>query len=74
MLPVITSKLTSKARTIISQPVRAALSLRAGDDLACVIEGDRVVLMRSNQPLRDDPFATFPEWDSPADVAAYAGL
>jgi antitoxin PrlF len=72
---MITSKLTSKAQTTIPQPVRAALRLREGDEIAYAIEADRVVLTRA-QPGQtlDDPFGTFSEWDSPADSQAYAGL
>ncbi len=72
---MITSKLTSKAQTTIPQPVRAALRLREGDEIAYKIEHDHVVLTRV-QPDRkaDDPFATFKEWESPADTEAYAGL
>jgi antitoxin PrlF len=72
---MITSKLTSKAQTTIPQPVRAALHLREGDEIAYVIESGRVVLTRV-QPdtAADDPFRTFSEWDSPADTEAYAGL
>jgi antitoxin PrlF len=72
---MITSKLTSKAQTTIPQPVRAALHLREGDEIAYAIEPGRVVLTRA-QPdhPREDPFATFYEWDSPADAQAYAGL
>ncbi len=73
---MITSKLTSKAQTTIPQPVRAALHLRAGDEIAYMIEaGGRVVLTRAQpEPPADDPFATFTEWDSEADRKAYAGL
>ncbi len=72
---MITSKLTSKAQTTIPQPVRAALRLREGDEIAYVIEPGRVVLTRA-QPDKtaDDPFRTFAEWDSRADTEAYAGL
>ena len=72
---MITSRLTSKAQTTIPQPVRAALRLRAGDEIAYVIEAGRVVLTRA-QPdqAADDPFRAFSEWDSPADTEAYAGL
>ena len=35
---MITSKLTSKAQTAIPQPVRAALRLKEGDELAYEIE------------------------------------
>ena len=72
---MITSKLTSKAQTTIPQPVRAALRLRAGDEIAYVIEAGRVVLTRARSDApADDPFRTFSEWDSAADAEAYAGL
>src|SRR5690606_27675135 len=74
---VITSKLTSKAQTTIPQAVRNALRLREGDEIAYRIEEDRVVLTRvppRGESPRDDPFATFSEWDSEADRAAYADL
>ena len=72
---MITSKLTSKAQTTIPQPVRAALRLREGDEIAYAIEAGRVVLTRARpDEAADDPFSTFSEWDSPADAKAYAGL
>jgi antitoxin PrlF len=71
---MITSKLTSKAQTTIPQPVRAALRVRAGDELAYVIEGDRVILTKAKASAADDPFATFTEWASENDRKAYAGL
>ena len=72
---MITSRLTSKAQTTIPRPVRAALRLREGDEIAYAIEAGRVVLTRA-QPdkVADDPFRTFAEWDSAADTEAYAGL
>lgn len=72
---MITSKLTSKAQTTIPQPVRTALRVRAGDDLAYQIDGDRVILTRARQPAgTDDPFLTFEEWNSDADRKAYGDL
>ena len=73
---MITSKLTSKAQTTIPQPVRAALHLREGDEIAYNIEpGGRVMLTRAHPDVpADDPFATFTEWDSDADRKAYANL
>ena len=47
---MITSKLTSKARTTIPQPIRAALCLREGDELVYEIQGDRVVLSTARYP------------------------
>jgi antitoxin PrlF len=71
---VITSKLTSKAQTTIPQPVRTALRLREGDEVAYVIEGNRVILTKVDALPADDPFRTFTEWDSDADRRAYADL
>jgi antitoxin PrlF len=71
---VITSKLTRKAQTTIPQPIRAALRLKSGDELAYRIEGDTVILSRLSTDHVDDPFATFGEWDSDADRRAYADL
>ena len=71
---MITSKLTSKAQTTIPQPVRAALRLKEGDEIAYSIEGDRVILAKASSEPLDDPFSTFSEWDSAADTRAYADL
>ncbi|HZY68592.1 MAG TPA: type II toxin-antitoxin system PrlF family antitoxin, partial [Devosia sp.] len=71
---MITSKLTTKAQTTIPQPVRAALGLREGDEIAYEIEGRRVILTRAGSIAADDPFATFEEWSSEADERAYADL
>ena len=72
---MITSRLTSKAQTTIPQPVRAALRLREGDEIAYVIEEGRVVLTRARpEATGDDPFRAFSEWNGPADTKAYANL
>jgi antitoxin PrlF len=72
---MITSKMTSKAQTTIPQAVRVALKLNPGDEIAYRIEEGRVILMRVEAGAQgDDPFATFVEWDSPADRKAYADL
>lgn len=71
---MITSKLTSKAQTTIPQPVRAALHLKEGDEIAYAIEDGRVVLTRAPSEPVEDPFATFGEWSSEADQRAYASL
>ena len=72
---MIISRLTSKAQTTIPQPVRVALGLRAGDELAYVIESDRVVLSRRTPAaVAEDPFEGFAEWESEADRSTYGGL
>ena len=71
---MITSKLTAKAQTTIPQPVRVALHLVPGDEVAYEIDGDRVILSKRQDTPSDEPFATFSEWDSAADRRAYADL
>ena len=71
---MITSRLTSKAQTTIPQPVRTALHLKEGDELAYHIDGERVVLTRVATALSEDPFGAFSEWRSEADRRAYADL
>lgn len=72
---MITSKLTSKARTTIPPPVRAALRLKEDDELSYEIEADRVILKKARRGSeRDDTLRTFGEWDSEADRRAYAKL
>ncbi len=71
---MITSKITSKAQTTIPQPVRAALRVGDGDELAYRIEGEQVILTKVKRDPVDDPFATFGEWSSEADQRAYADL
>jgi antitoxin PrlF len=61
----------SKSQTTIPAPVRKALGLREGDLVAYRIEQGRVIMTRA-EGTPDDPFATFSEWDSPADRTAYA--
>ena len=75
LFAMITSKLTTKSQTTIPRPVRAALRVKAGDELAYEIDGDRVILTRASSVRDgDDPFRTFEEWNSAADRKAYADL
>ena len=54
--------------------MRAALRLWEGDEIACVIEPDRVVLTRAPAGAADDPFQTVLEWDGAVDTEAHATL
>ncbi|MBI1775784.1 MAG: type II toxin-antitoxin system PrlF family antitoxin [Proteobacteria bacterium] len=71
---MITSKITSKAQTTIPQPVRAALRVKPGDEIAYAIDGNRVILTKAAPSQADDPFATFNEWASENDRRAYGKL
>jgi antitoxin PrlF len=77
---MIISKLTTKAQTTIPQPVRLALGVREGDELAYLIVDGRVILTKAsarmisrNGPL-EEPFAICREWPSPEDAEVYADL
>ena len=74
MSPMTMSKINSKAQATIPQPVRSALRLGEGDELAYRIEGDYVILTKAKREPIDDPFATFLEWSSEADRRAYGDL
>jgi antitoxin PrlF len=72
---MITSKLASRARTTVPQPVRVALRLREGDELAYEIDGEQVVLTRVDRiGVGDDPYRMFEEWHSESDAKAYGWL
>ena len=73
---MITSRLSSKAQTTIPYPVRTALGVAEGDELAYAIEDGRVVLTKapSRRVRMGDPFAAFTEWDSAADRRVYRDL
>ena len=68
------SRITSKAQTVIPKTVRDRLGLKPGDLVRYVIEGKRVTIERARTEAEDDPFATFGEWASDADEAAYGSL
>lgn len=72
---MITSKLTSKARTTIPQAVLRALKLHVGDDIGYEVRADGVVVLtRVAAALDQDPFGAFDEWASPEDEQAYGQL
>lgn len=72
---MIKSKLTTKARTTIPQPVRMALKLHPGDELLYEIEGSRVIMAKLGEVGGvKDPVHAFSEWHSAADRRAYADL
>ena len=58
----------------IPQPVRTALRLKEGDEIAYIIAQEHVVITKAIPAPADDPFATFDEWDGEADRKAYAEL
>ncbi len=71
------SRLTKKYQATIPAPVREALHLRQGDEIAFDVENGRVTVRRA-EPL-DREFAravedTLGEWLSPEDDEAYRGL
>jgi antitoxin PrlF len=69
-----TSKITTNGRTTISQPVRTALRVWEGDEIAYTFAGDKVILTRARRTPADDPIAKFDEWTSDSDRQVYADL
>lgn len=65
---MIIGRITAKAQTTIPRPVRLALGVKPGDEIAYEIEGDRVIMRRACDPF-DKPFATFTEWADDLDSA-----
>lgn len=71
----ITSKMSVKAQTVIPLAVRQHLEIGAGDELEYeLLDGAVVIRPKKVNTGAEDPFATFDEWSSKADEAAYADL
>lgn len=71
------STLTSKYQATIPRAVRDALALGAGDRIEFLIEADGVRVRRVapvGEELQALEATLAPEWNSPADDAAYADL
>lgn len=68
------SRLSVKSQTVLPRAVRERLGLKPGDTVAYRLEEDAVVIERVQPAEQDDPFASFSEWTSPEDDAAYADL
>ena len=68
-----TSKISSKAQTVIPREVREKLGLRPGDTVVDR-ETESGVVIEKHEPVEFDPFETFTEWASPEDEAAFAHL
>jgi len=73
-LKTVHSKLSIKSQTVLPREVRERLRVGPGDRLRYVIDDDGVRLEKEVMREDDDPFATFTEWASEADDAAYADL
>lgn len=71
---MITSKISGKVQSTISQPVRAPLHVGVADELAYRIDGDHVILAKESRQPIEDPLGTFREWSSGADKRAYGDL
>lgn len=67
-----TARITTKSQLVLPKAVRERLDVRPGDTLVFHYgpKGVRV----EKAVAEDDPFATFQEWSSEADEAAYKDL
>jgi antitoxin PrlF len=68
------SRLTSKAQTVIPREIRTRLNLKPGDVVRYRQTDAGIVIDKLPQQSDADALASFSEWTSPADDAAYAGL
>jgi antitoxin PrlF len=68
------SKVSVKSQTVLPREVRERLGVGPGDRLRYVLDGGGVRLEKAFSRDEEDPFATFSEWSSDADEAAYADL
>ncbi|HYE00005.1 MAG TPA: AbrB/MazE/SpoVT family DNA-binding domain-containing protein [Alphaproteobacteria bacterium] len=72
----ITSRLSSKAQTVLPQAVREYLKVGPGDQVEYELR-DGCAILRPSRPRpepAEDPFVHFEEWAGEADEAAYADL
>jgi antitoxin PrlF len=68
------SKVSVKSQTVLPREVRERLGVVPGDRLRYVFDGRGVRLEKAFAREEEDPFASFSEWSSEADEAAYADL
>lgn len=68
------SKVSVKSQTVLPRVVRERLKIKPGDQLRYVLEESGVRIERGAPTDEDEPFATFSEWSSDADDAAYGDL
>lgn len=71
---VYSSKLSSKAQTVVPRQIRERLGLKPGDTVRYRITDAGVLIEKVQPGAEEDPFATFTEWSSPEDDAAFADL
>lgn len=67
-----TSKLSSKAQTVVPREIRERLGLRPGDTVR--YRETKAGIVIDKRPEDDDPFAEFSEWASPEDDEAFKDL
>ena len=70
---VVTSKLTSKAQTVVPREIRERLGLRPGDTLRYRVTKAGVLIDKRPEP-GDDPFVEFVEWAGREDEEAFKDL
>jgi antitoxin PrlF len=71
---VLLSKLTSKAQTVIPREIRAKLDLKPGDVVRYRYTDAGVLIDKLPPQSDEEAVASFNEWASAADDAAYADL
>lgn len=70
----VTSKVSSKAQTVLPARIRDLLKVGPGDMLRYTVTDRGVMIDKAPAGIEDDPFAVFHEWASPEDEAAFKDL
>ncbi len=68
------SKLSSKAQTVVPKEVRERLGLKPGDTVRYRVTDTGILIEKALSDGDEDPFATFTEWASAEDDQAFADL
>ena len=68
------SKISVKSQTVLPAAVRMKLRVSPGDRLRYVVDDTGVRLEKASDTDVFDPFASFTEWSSEEDEAAFADL
>jgi antitoxin PrlF len=71
---ILFSEVSASHETVLPPAVCKHLQIESGDRLRFTIDRNGVRLERGAPIPRNDPFATFFEWESDADDEAYANL
>ena len=68
------SRVSVKSQTVLPMAVRKKLRVAPGDRLRYIVDKSGIRLEKAQEADAFDPFASFTEWSSEEDEAAFADL